>query len=128
MRREWGCGIGAVAVDRARPFHSHVFRVDGIDQAHISVPQRGIAAERHGVHVVVLLAVGGAQQRSVGRDAQRDVALELDHADDEDACRHQHDSAPIAGAGIDGGLHGRRVERGAVALGAEVADIVDAGA
>ena len=77
---------------------------------------------------MVLLAVGAAEQLTLGRNVQGHVALHLDGADDEHSGGHQHGSALILMAGVDGSLHRLRVERRAIAFRAEVDDVVDPGA
>lgn len=75
---------------------------------------------------MVLLAVGAAEQLALGRNVQGDVALDLDGSDYEHAGRYEHGPALIAIAGINRGLQCCRIEGHAVALRAEVADVVNA--
>ena len=77
---------------------------------------------------MVLLAVGAAEQFALRGDVQRHVALDLDGSDDEYAGGHQHRAALVLMARIDGGLQRVGVESLAIALRAEVDDVVDADA
>jgi len=56
-----------------------------------------------------------------------DVGFEFGGADEEGSGGDEDGAAVIAGAGIDGGLESRGVECLAIADGAEIADVVDAG-
>ena len=60
-----------------------------------------------------------------GDEVERDVALELERADKKSAGGDEDGAAAIGVTLIDGGLDGVGVERGAVALGAELFDVVD---
>ena len=57
---------------------------------------------------------------------QRDIALHLDGADQEDTRGHQHRAPLVLITCVNRRLHRGGVERGAVALGAKVADVVGA--
>ena len=100
----------------------------GEEKAHVAVAKSGVSGERDGVGGAVLLAVGAAEEFALGGDVQGDVAFELDGADDEDAGGNEDGAALVFVASVDGGLEGAGVESFAVACGAEVADVVDAGA
>src|SRR6185369_16926509 len=90
-----------LAIDRAGTFDGDIVGVDRVDEADVAVVGRGIAVEWYGVDVMVLLAVAGAEQRAAGGNVQGDVALQLDHADLEDAARDEHGAAAIFETGID---------------------------
>ncbi len=117
--------LRALAVNRARPLDGDVLGVDGINQSDVSVSQRRIAGQRHGVHVVILFAIGGAEQSSARRDVQRHVAFQFNHADDKHARGHENRAALVMMTRINRRLHRRGVERLAVAFRAEIANIID---
>lgn len=118
--------LRALAVDGARSFDGDVLGIDREDQSDIAVAERRVPSERNRIGRVILLAIGGAQQLSLCCDVQRDIALHLDDANNEHTGRHEHCAALILVARIDRRLDRHRVERCAVALRAEITNVVDA--
>jgi hypothetical protein len=77
---------------------------------------------------VKVLWVRAAEQPAGRGEVERDVALQLQRADEEVAGGDEDRAAAVAVAGFDRGLDRGGVEGLAVAGGAEVANVVDAGA
>ena len=84
--------------------------------------------KRNRVDRVVLLAVGASQQLALRRQVQGDIAFHLDGPDDEHSGGHQDRAALVLIAGVNCCLHGRGIERGTVAFGSEIADVIGLGA
>src|SRR5262245_17299369 len=120
--------LRTLPVDGSQPFDESVFGVDGIEESHVAITEGGVSAQRDRVCGAILLAVGGTQQFSLGRKMQRDVAFQLNGADNKHARRHKNDSALILTTGVNRRLNGAGVERGSVPFGAKGTDVVDAGA
>src|SRR5215472_9439373 len=85
--------LGSLSVDGPRSFDGDVLSVHGKDQSDVAVAERRVSSERNCIGRVILLAIGAAQQLALRRDAQRNVALHLDSANDEDAGGHEHGAA-----------------------------------
>src|ERR1700733_2764894 len=75
---------------------------------------------------MILFAVGGPKQFALRRNVQRYIAFDLYGADDKAPRRNKDSPALVLRAGVNRSLHGSGVERGSVALGAEIADIINA--
>ena len=65
-------------------------------------------------------------QHARGRNVQGHIALHLHCSDDKGAGRNEYCSATVTGTGVDRGLQGNCIEVGLIALGAVVANVIDA--
>src|ERR1700761_179117 len=97
-------------------------------QRPVAVDECRVTTERNRIDGVILFAVGTPKQRSAGGDVQRHVTLQLCCANLKDPGRNKHCAATVARAGVDGRLQRTCVQRLAIALRAEVANVVHAGA
>lgn len=121
-----GVELKALTVNGAGSLKCDVLCVDGEEQGPVSIHQRGIAAQGNGVDGVILLSIGAPKQFSSSRDMQGHIALEFDCADLKCSRWDENRAATIACAHVDSRLKRGSVECDAVALGSEVANIVDA--
>ncbi len=107
----------SLAVDGAASGDGDVVGVEDVEER----LDRGLAHEGGGVKVG---AVGGAEEHGTGFDIEDDAGFELERAGDELAVS-ELDGALFGGAGVDRFLYRGGVLGGAVALGAEGADVAD---
>ncbi len=111
--------VHALPIDRAAAFDRDVLRIGGVEQREVSVARRNALAGR------IILNLSAAENATLRRQMQCDVAFQLHRAAKKIAGRHEHDAAAIVVGGIDGRLNGRRVERGPIPFRAKIANVVD---
>ncbi len=111
--------IHALAIDRTAAFDSDVLGIGGVKQREVAV------AGGYPFAGGIILDFAAAEDSTLGRQVERDIAFQLHGAAKKIAGRHQDDSAAIAVGGVDGCLNGGGVESCSITLRAEIADVVD---
>src|SRR4030095_8002766 len=115
-----GVEFRAVSIDRAGAFDRDVFCICGGKQHDVAVAARNAIARR------VVLDVGAAKESSLRSDMKGDMAFQLHRPDNEVSNWDNDCPAAFIDAGIDRCLHCGGIESRAIALRAEIADVIDA--
>ena len=121
--------VPAVAVDRSLAAQGHVRLPDAEEQmsALVVLGDRPVVL-RTNVPAVVVRGILAALDGRARADVEVHIALEKERSGYVAARRDAHFAAAGGMGGVDGRLQGRRVLRRAIAPGAKVPNIVDAGA
>ena len=102
--------IHALTIDRAAAFDGDVLGIGGVEQGEVAV------AGRHPFAGGIILDFAAAEDSTLGRQVERDIAFQLHGAAKKIAGRHEHNAATIAIGGVDGRLNGGSVESCSITL------------
>jgi len=117
-------GHGGISLDATGANDAGVIDVGGVDEgAAAGLPAAFPADVEHGV----IVGISAADEDAVGGEAEDGAIAKLDASDEIVAGRHEDFATTGDSAGIQGFLEGDGIFSGAIAEGAEVADVVGGG-